>query len=85
MGHHASGSWHRRRAPPCCFQGCGAYAFDSAMPLDVRVSIDCHCHGLARPHMSHLGFLGIALNPGVIGGNQVEGSDRGGQILAGRD
>jgi len=62
-----------------------ADAFDGAVPLDVRVGIDCRHHWLAQPHVSHLRFFRIALDPGVIGGDQVEGGDRGGQILAGRD
>jgi hypothetical protein len=51
-----------------------ADALDGTVPLDVWISIDGHRHRLAWPHIGHLRFFGIDLNPSVISGNKEEGS-----------
>ena len=60
-----------------------AHAFDAAVPLQVRIGVDCHRGRLPGTHIGELGLLRRGIDPDVIDVHQIEGSRRSGEIFSG--
>ena len=60
-------------------------ALHRALPDPAGIGIDADPRRIARLDIGQVGFLRVRLDPDMVGGDQAEGGDRGGQIGAGLD